>query len=202
MQGRLLRRPASRVWRLTARHRAEDGGQGFVNNSDDFTREVEQGRKYMAATAIDILEDDLSGELTRELLRLHLAGMDANSPAGHVFALDLSGLKAPNVTVWTAWSDGRIAGIAALKELGDGTAEVKSMRTHPSFLRQGVGAALLEHIISVARSRGLSRLSLETGSGAAFQPAIALYRKRGFLEGEAFAGHVRSEFNQFLHLTF
>ena len=60
--------------------------------------------------------------------------------------------------------------------------------------------ALLEHIIGVARSRGYARLSLETGSGPAFEPALALYRKRGFVDGDAFGDYVRSDFNQFLHL--
>lgn len=127
--------------------------------------------------------------------------MHASSPPGHVFALDLSGLRATNVTVWSAWLSGRIAGIGALKDLGDGTGEVKSMRTHPRFLRRGVGSALLERIIAEARARGMSRLSLETGSGHAFEPALALYRKRGFVEGEAFSDYVRSHFNQFLHLA-
>jgi putative acetyltransferase len=74
------------------------------------------------------------------------------------------------------------------------------MRTHPAFLRCGVAAALLEHIVSIARARGLKRLSLETGSGPSFEPALALYRRRGFVDGEPFAQYQRSEFNQFLHL--
>ena len=150
---------------------------------------------------IEIHQDDLSGEQAKALLSLHLAGMQANSPSGHVFALDLSGLRAPCVTVWSAWVDERIAGIGALKDLGYGTAEVKSMRTHPDFLRRGVAAALLEHIIANARARGIRRLSLETGSGSAFEPALKLYRKRGFVEGEPFAGYAGSDFNQFLHLA-
>jgi putative acetyltransferase len=148
-----------------------------------------------------IREDDLSGDATRALLALHLSGMHENSPPGHVFALDLSGLQAANVTVWTAWDGNAIAGIGALKELGDSTAEVKSMRTHPAHLRKGVGAALLEHIIGAAQARGLTRLSLETGRGPAFEPALALYRRRGFKEGAAFGDYVRSDFNQFLHIT-
>ena len=75
------------------------------------------------------------------------------------------------------------------------------MRTHPDHLRQGVGAAILEHIIAEARARGFRRLSLETGQGPAFEPALALYRRRGFVDGEAFADYVRSPFNQFLHLA-
>ena len=151
--------------------------------------------------SIEIRSDDLSGESTRALLRLHLQGMHANSPAGSVFALDLSGLTAPDVSVWSAWLDGRVAGIAALRELADGSGELKSMRTDPEFLRRGVGAALLEHIIGIARERGLTRLSLETGSGPAFEPALALYRRRGFVDGEPFGDYRRSEFNQFLHLA-
>jgi putative acetyltransferase len=148
-----------------------------------------------------ISEDDLAGEGTRSLLTLHLAGMQANSPPGHVFALDLSGLQAPGVTVWTARETSKTIGIAALKELGDGSGELKSMRTHPEFLRRGVAASLLEHIIDQARQRGLTRLSLETGSGPAFDAALALYRKRGFQNGEAFADYEPSAFNQFLHLS-
>jgi putative acetyltransferase len=88
-----------------------------------------------------------------------------------------------------------------LKDLGDGAGEVKSMRTHPDFLRRGVAAALLEHIIAEARARGMRRLSLETGIGPVFEPALKLYRKRGFVEGEPFSDYARSDFNQFLHLT-
>ena len=135
-------------------------------------------------SAITIREDDLTGQPTRDLLALHLSGMHANSPAGHVFALDLSGLQVPEVTVWSAWDGDDIAGIGAMKDLGDGSAEIKSMRTHPDHLRKGVGAAILERIIETARARGLKRLSLETGSGPTFEAALAMYRKRGFQSGE------------------
>ncbi len=150
---------------------------------------------------IDIRLDDLSGEPTRELVALHLAEMHRNSPPGHVFALDLSGLTASNVTVWSAWEGPALAGIAALKELGDGSGELKSMRTHPRHLRKGVADALLEHIIGEARRRGLRRLSLETGTGPAFEPALALYRRRGFVDCEAFADYRRNDFSRFLCLS-
>lgn len=148
----------------------------------------------------EVREDDLSGEATRALLALHLAGMHANSPPGSVFALDLSGLRVPEVTVWSVWKDETVVGIGALKILGGGTGEIKSMRTHPEHLRRGVAATLLEHIIGEARRRGLTRLSLETGSGPAFEPALALYRRRGFVNGERFGDYEQSAFNQFLHL--
>jgi putative acetyltransferase len=147
-----------------------------------------------------IRKDDLASGHVRDLIRLHLEGMHAHSPPGSVFALDFSGLTAPNVLVWTAWSDDSIAGIGALKDLGSRHGELKSMRTHPDFLRGGVASALLDHIIGVARSMGMTRLSLETGSGAYFDPALSLYRRRGFVDGEAFGDYQRSPFNQFLHL--
>ena len=148
----------------------------------------------------DIREDDLSGDDVRALLALHLAGMQANSPPGLSFALDLSGLKTQAVTVWTAWDGQALVAIGALKDLGGGAGEVKSMRTHPDQLRRGAAAALLEHIIAEARRRGLTRLSLETGTGPAFEAALTLYRKRGFESGGPFADYAASGFNQFLHL--
>jgi len=150
---------------------------------------------------MDIRVDDLSSTATQALLRLHLMGMHSNSPPGHVFALDLSGLQTPNVTVWSAWLGEDICGIGALKQFDATSGEIKSMRTHPDYLRRGVAAALLEHIIGEARARGLQRLSLETGSGDAFEPALALYRRRGFVNGEAFSDYEKSDFNQFLHLA-
>jgi putative acetyltransferase len=149
---------------------------------------------------LTIQVDDLSGDQVRALIALHLAGMHAESPPESVFALDLSGLQAPEVTVWTAWRGARIASVGALKQLDDASGELKSMRTHPDFLRQGVAGALLDHIIGEAKRRGLKRLSLETGRGPAFEPALTLYRKRGFIDGGPFADYAANAFSQFLHL--
>lgn len=152
-----------------------------------------------------IREDDMSNRRTRDLLALHLSGMHDNSPPDAVFALDLAGLQAPEVTVWSAWQTvgyGRleIASIGALKMMGDGMAEVKSMRTHPDYLRKGAAAAILDKVVAAARERGVRRLSLETGRGEAFEPALAMYRKRGFVDGDAFADYRPNAFSQFLHL--
>jgi putative acetyltransferase len=152
-------------------------------------------------TAWEIRQEDLSSDEARDLVRLHLEGMHAHSPPGSVFALDFSGLMAPDVTMWAAWRAATITGIGALKDLGAQAGELKSMRTHPEFLRRGVAAALLEHIIGVARARGMKRLSLETGSGWYFEPALSLYRRRGFIDGDEFADYKRTAFNQFLHLN-
>jgi putative acetyltransferase len=152
------------------------------------------------AEPIIIREDDLCGEQTQALIRLHLAGMHASSPPGTCFALDLSGLKCPGVSVWSAWIGQTVVGVAALKQLDAHAGELKSMRTHPHYLRRGVASALLEHVITVARARGMTRLSLETGCGPAFEAALRLYQQRGFVAGGSFADYQPSRFNQFLHL--
>jgi putative acetyltransferase len=147
-----------------------------------------------------IVPGDFENAQLLALLRLHLAGMHANSPPGSMNAFDLSGLKAPDISVYTAWRDAKLLGMAALRELDSVTGEIKSMRTDPAHLREGVAKALLDHILRIARQRRYRRLSLETGSGDAFEPALALYRKNGFVDGEAFGGYQATPFNQFLHL--
>ncbi|WP_404709880.1 GNAT family N-acetyltransferase [Sphingomonas sp. MMS24-J13] len=150
---------------------------------------------------IEIREDDLSGARTRALLAIHLAGMHASSPPESVFALDVSGLQAPGITVWSAWDGDSIAGIGALKRLGDRQAEIKSMRTHPDHLRKGVARTLLARIIDQARGEGIVTLNLETGRGPAFEPALALYRAHGFVNGSPFGDYAANPFSQFLYLA-
>jgi putative acetyltransferase len=149
---------------------------------------------------LQIREDDLSSQEVRQLIRLHLSGMQENSPAGSVFALDLTGLQSADVTMFSAWNNGELVGIGALKALGDSAGEIKSMRTAPGHLRTGIGAAILEHILTISRQRGYRRVSLETGSGDSFAAALRLYRKRGFKNGPRFGDYIASDFNQFLHL--
>ena len=135
-----------------------------------------------------------------ELLRFHLEGMHAHSPPGTVHALDLSGLKRADVTFFTAWDGEELLGCGAVRELSAAHGEIKSMRTAPRHVRKGVAAALLRHILDVAVQRGYRRVSLETGSGKAFEGAIGLYGKFGFVKGEAFGDYAASDFNQFYHL--
>lgn len=149
---------------------------------------------------MEITIADLSDPDVQALIAFHQRAMLEGSPPGLSFALDLSGLQNPAVTVWAARVDGRVAAIGALKQLDEMSGEIKSMRTDPEFLRQGLAAALLETIIDHARSLGLTTLSLETGTGPAFDPALALYRRRGFENGPAFADYVLTDFNQCLHL--
>lgn len=143
---------------------------------------------------------DFDDERVKALLKRHLEGMHAHSPPGHVFALDWSALQAPDVTFYALWEDRELLGFGALRELDPRTAEIKSMRTADAYLRRGVAATLLRHILAEATRRGYKRVSLETGSGPAFEPALQLYRRHGFIDGGSFSNYVKSDFNQFLHL--
>jgi len=148
-----------------------------------------------------IVEDDLSGAAIRALLEVHFADMLANSPAESCHFLDFDGLRSDGVTFWSIHKHGELAGCGALKILGDAQGEIKSMRTAETFLRQGVAARMLGHIMDEARARGLGRLSLETGSGPAFEPALALYRAHGFEDCEPFADYRPDPFSRFMTRT-
>nr|WP_321439956.1 GNAT family N-acetyltransferase [uncultured Hyphomonas sp.] len=143
---------------------------------------------------------DFDDPQIRELLRQHLQGMAETSPPGHSFALDLSGLQRPDVTFLSVWDGDTLLAIGAIKELAAEHGELKSMRTRKDSLRRGAATAMLNALLNLARERGYRHVSLETGSGEAFDPALALYRKHGFKSGDAFADYVGSDFNQFLHL--
>lgn len=136
-----------------------------------------------------IVVDDLSGQEIAGFLDAHLTDMRSVSPPESKHALDLDGLRRPEVTFWTAWDGATLAGCGAIQELDEKHAEVKSMRTAPRYHRRGVASALLSHIVGVATERGYRRLSLETGSMPFFDAARALYLKYGFEYCEPFAGY-------------
>jgi putative acetyltransferase len=107
--------------------------------------------------------------------------MYLHSPPESVHALPIEGLRQPEITFWTAWENGELVGCGALKELDREQAEIKSMRTASRHVRKGVAKALLDYMIDEARRRGYRRLSLETGSMEAFEPARQLYARAGFV---------------------
>lgn len=150
---------------------------------------------------VRIVEDDLSGEDIQALVAFHLAGMHANSPACKVHALPIASLRAPGVTFYSAWVGDAVAGMGAIKQLDPVHGELKSMRVAPEWLGRGVGEAMLRHLLAVARGRGYTRVSLETGRGPAFEPALGLYRKYGFENCKAFADYVVDDFSQCLTLA-
>ncbi len=147
---------------------------------------------------IEIHIDNLSSADVQALVAEHLAGMQGHSPPGHAHALAVEGLRRPEVTFWTAWQQQRLCGCGALKALDAAAGEVKSMRTRDSFLKQGVGQALLDEIVQTARRRGYRALYLETGTGPVFEAAHRLYLRNGFAWCGAFGDYQATAFNVFM----
>ena len=148
--------------------------------------------------AVEIRVDDLTGPDIVALLREHLANMRAITPAESVHALPVEELRSPDVTFWSAWKNGELLGCGALKELDPRHGEIKSMRTVMDHLRKGVARAVLDHIIGEAKRRAYSRLSLETGAMAEFEPARRLYAKAGFSVCEPFGDYVEDPNSVFM----
>jgi putative acetyltransferase len=144
--------------------------------------------------------DDLTRAPVLALLNEHLSNMYELSPPESVHALDVAKLRAPGITFWTVWDGDELLGCGALKELSRAHGEVKSMRTPAARRRTGAGRAVLAHIIGVARQRGYQRLSLETGSQPAFQPAQKLYESFGFSHCGPFADYREDPHSVFMSL--
>lgn len=136
----------------------------------------------------------------QSLLKTHLAAMHTHTPPEFAFALDGNELASPEIKLFAAWDGEQLMGMGALKALSDTDGEVKSMRTHPDFLRRGVGTALMEKIISAARDAGLAALFLETGTSEHYDAATALYERFGFTYRPPFGDYKASPHNQFMEL--
>jgi len=147
---------------------------------------------------MEIRLDDLRGPEIARLLQEHLRGMYLHSPPESVHALDLEALRKPGITMWTAWQGAELLGCGALKELDPGHGEIKSMRTAAAYLRKGVAARLLQHLLDEATLRSYRRLSLETGAQPAFAPARRLYERFGFRECGPFGSYAEDPNSVFM----
>jgi putative acetyltransferase len=141
-----------------------------------------------------IAEGGLDDPRVVALLHAHLTRARAETAPGSAHSLDLSGLRSPEVTFWSAWEGDALVGVGALRRLSADHGEIKSMHTAEAARGRGTGSAMLRHIMDVARARGMSRLSLETGSWPYFAPARALYARHGFVECAPF-GEYREDPN-------
>ncbi|MGL5823451.1 MAG: GNAT family N-acetyltransferase [Nocardioides sp.] len=149
-------------------------------------------------TEIEVRVDDLTTPEVERFLTDHFNEFRGMSPAESCHVLDLTGLRRPEVTVWTARLDNRVVGAGALKQLEAGHGEIKSMRTAKDFRGRGIGGAMLRQLMAAARSRNLTRLSLETGADEFFAPARRLYRRHGFVECPPFAEYRPDPLSVFL----
>lgn len=149
---------------------------------------------------MNIKIDDLTNPAIHALLNEHLQNMFELSPPECVFALDLGKLRGPEITFWSVWDTTVLLGCGALKELDARQGEIKSMRTPSAQRRTGAGRAVLMHIIAAAKSRGYERLSLETGTHAAFLPAHRLYESAGFTICGPFGDYAEDPHSVFMTL--
>jgi putative acetyltransferase len=143
----------------------------------------------------EISVDDPRAQDVRGLLRQHLAFANLHSPPEHVFALDVEGLLDPAVAFYSFRQQGQLLAVAALKQLDERHAELKSMHTLEAARGRGIGAAMVEHLLQIARARGCTRVSLETGSMPAFGPARSLYAGAGFQPCEPFGDYRPSDYS-------
>jgi len=134
-----------------------------------------------------VVAGDLDDPLVLALLDLHVTRARAQTARDSAHALDASGLRSPEISFWAAWEEGALLGVGALKQLSASHGEIKSMHTLEAERRRGIGSAVLQHLICEARRRGMTRVSLETGSWDYFAPARAFYQRHGFVEGPPFA---------------
>ncbi|EFL00737.1 acetyltransferase [Streptomyces sp. SPB78] len=150
---------------------------------------------------MDIAVDDLAGPAIAAFLEAHVSQLRALSPPESTHALDLDGLRVPEVTFWTARESGEIVGCCAVKRIAPGHGELKSMRTDPTRTRSGVASALLRHALDESRRAGLDRVSLETGADDFFFPARTLYAKFGFRPCPPFGTYREDPLSVFLTRT-
>jgi putative acetyltransferase len=148
----------------------------------------------------EISIDDPRADDVRALLERHLAFCNEHSPPEDVHALDVDGLVDPRVSFFSLRRDGELLGVGALKQLDRQHAEVKSMHTAEAARRGGVGRAIVGHLIAIARARGYRRVSLETGTMAAFAAARSLYASIGFEACGPFGDYVESPNSTFMTL--
>ena len=140
-------------------------------------------------TTINVAIDHLKDNAIADLLNAHLKEMQKYSPSESIHALTTGELKHPDITFWSARMNNEIAGCGALKTLSVDSGEIKSMKTHANFLRRGVAAKILQAIITEAKDRRYKTLYLETGTHQAFNPAIQLYMRHGFVQCPPFGDY-------------
>lgn len=148
--------------------------------------------------SVTIVEGGLDDARVQALLTVHLAKARAATAEGFAFALDLSGLRVPEIRFFSAWDGETLLGVGALKRMTPEHGEVKSMHTAEVARRRGVGGMMLHHIMDAARAAGMTQLSLETGTSAYFQPAVAMYGANGFTACGPFGDYATSSENRFL----
>lgn len=154
----------------------------------------------MTADELIAIDDPRKADV-QALLERHLRFTRGQTPPEHSFALDVSGLLDPAITVFGFRTGGSLLGIGAIKRLDPFHAEIKSMHTAEAARGRGIGRAMLTHLLGIAHAQGFRQVSLETGTTDGFAPARALYHSAGFVLCGPFADYEPSEHNVFMTLV-
>jgi putative acetyltransferase len=147
-----------------------------------------------------IAREDPRADDVRAVLERHLVSVHAPVPPEDRHAFDVDGLADPAVSFYGLRVDGELLAVGALHALDTDHAELKSMHTIEAARGRGLGRAMLDHLLALARERGFRRVSIETGSVAAFAPARALYASAGFSECGPFGKYRPSPNSTFMTL--
>lgn len=147
---------------------------------------------------MELREGGLDDPRVIALVTFHQAEARAATPQDNAHAMGTGGLRHPDISFWGIWDGETLLGIGALRQISADHGEIKSMRTAPGQLRRGVARAILDHLVSLARTRGYARVSLETGTAPMFAPANRMYEAAGFVDGPVFGGYPESAHNRFM----
>ncbi len=134
-----------------------------------------------------------------QVLQRHHAQMRAQSPEESCHVMTGSELRNSGARLFAAIETDIVLGIGALKPLGAGQVELKSMHTIAEARGKGVGKLILSHLLSISQHLDATDLLLETGSDDNFVAARKLYESFGFDYSPPFGDYVEDPLSVFMH---
>jgi putative acetyltransferase len=140
------------------------------------------------------VESPLSDEV-RELIAELNETLLALTPPEHCYHMTAEEMAAPDTTVFIAREGGHAIACGALRRHGDRLGEVKRMYTRPEAQGRGIGGAILERIMELARDEDIDRLVLETGDQ--HPAAWRVYERAGFTRCGAVLDYPDTPFSVF-----
>ena len=114
------------------------------------------------------------------LMARHRAEMHADTPPESIHMMDAATLAQPEIAFFVLRDTGMPVAMGAYRRIDATHAEIKSMHVLAEQRGRGLSRQMLAHLVAEAKAAGFTRLSLETGAQARFQPARALYEQAGF----------------------
>ena len=135
------------------------------------------------------------------LMARHTQDMHADTPPESIHMMDAGALAVEDVAFFVLRLEGQAVAMGAFKRFDGTHAEIKSMHVLAENRGQGLSRAMLDHLLAEAVQAGITRLSLETGSQAMFEPARRLYARAGFAECPPFGDYVTDPNSVFMTRT-